>query len=87
MGHADGDLRDLFTVDESADGEKAKHVVVDPGLSSHFFLFKFFSFHFLPTPMFHTSSPVEHLSLTLAVGTVPSLTAAIAHINEHGSHH
>jgi glutamate-5-semialdehyde dehydrogenase len=29
MGHADGDLRDLPTVDESADGEKAKHVVVD----------------------------------------------------------
>jgi len=29
----------------------------------------------------------EHLSLTLAVRTVPSLAVAIAHINEHGSHH
>ncbi|KAH9967531.1 gamma-glutamyl phosphate reductase [Russula dissimulans] len=29
----------------------------------------------------------EHLSLTLAVRTVPSLAAAIAHINAHGSHH
>jgi glutamate-5-semialdehyde dehydrogenase len=29
----------------------------------------------------------EHLSLTLAVRTVPSLSAANAHINEHGSHH
>ena len=29
----------------------------------------------------------EHLALTLAVRTVPSLGAAIAHINEHGSHH
>jgi glutamate-5-semialdehyde dehydrogenase len=37
--------------------------------------------------MFDTSSAVEHLSLTLSVGTVPSITAAIAHINEHGSHH
>jgi glutamate-5-semialdehyde dehydrogenase len=29
----------------------------------------------------------EHLSLTLAVRTVPSLAAAITHINKHGSHH
>jgi glutamate-5-semialdehyde dehydrogenase len=29
----------------------------------------------------------EHLSLTLAVRTVPSLAAAISHINAHGSHH
>ncbi|KAI9433530.1 gamma-glutamyl phosphate reductase [Lactarius indigo] len=29
----------------------------------------------------------EHLSLTLAVRAVPSLSAAIAHINAHGSHH
>jgi glutamate-5-semialdehyde dehydrogenase len=29
----------------------------------------------------------EHLSLTLAVRTVPSLVIAIAHINVHGSHH
>lgn len=29
----------------------------------------------------------EHLSLTLAVKTVPSLDVAIAHINTHGSHH
>ena len=29
----------------------------------------------------------EHLSLTLSVLTVPSLTAAIAHINAHSSHH
>jgi glutamate-5-semialdehyde dehydrogenase len=29
----------------------------------------------------------EHLSLTLAIAVVPSLSAAIAHINTHGSHH
>jgi glutamate-5-semialdehyde dehydrogenase len=29
----------------------------------------------------------EFLALTLAVKTVPSLDAAVAHINEHGSHH
>jgi glutamate-5-semialdehyde dehydrogenase len=29
----------------------------------------------------------EHLSLTLSVRTVPSLAAAISHINAHGSHH
>ena len=29
----------------------------------------------------------EHLSLTLSVRTVPSLTATIPHINAHGSHH
>jgi glutamate-5-semialdehyde dehydrogenase len=29
----------------------------------------------------------EHLSLTIAVKTVPSLDVAIAHINAHGSHH
>jgi glutamate-5-semialdehyde dehydrogenase len=28
----------------------------------------------------------QHVSLTLAVRTVPSLAAAIAHINEHSSH-
>ena len=29
----------------------------------------------------------EHLSLTLSVRTVPSLAAAITHINAHSSHH
>lgn len=29
----------------------------------------------------------EHLSLTLSVLAVPSLAAAISHINAHGSHH
>jgi glutamate-5-semialdehyde dehydrogenase len=29
----------------------------------------------------------EHLSLTLAIKTVPSIDVAIAHINTHGSHH
>jgi glutamate-5-semialdehyde dehydrogenase len=29
----------------------------------------------------------EHLSLTLSVKTMPSAEAAIAHINQHGSHH
>lgn len=29
----------------------------------------------------------EHLSLTISVKTVPSTEAAIAHINQHGSHH
>jgi glutamate-5-semialdehyde dehydrogenase len=41
--------------------------------------------HVLPAPA--EAYTTEHLSLTLAVRTVPSLTAAIAHINEHGSHH
>jgi glutamate-5-semialdehyde dehydrogenase len=43
------------------------------------------STHVFPaTPEAYTT---EHLSLTLAVLTVPSLAAAIAHINSHGSHH
>ena len=33
------------------------------------------------------SYDTEHLSLTLSVLTVPSLAAAIAHINAHSSHH
>lgn len=41
--------------------------------------------HVLPAPP--EAYTTEHLSLTLAVRTVPSLAAAIAHINEHGSHH
>lgn len=44
-----------------------------------------FATHVSPaTPDAYTT---EHLSLTLAVRTVPSLSAAIAHINAHGSHH
>jgi glutamate-5-semialdehyde dehydrogenase len=44
-----------------------------------------FPTHVLPaTPEAYTT---EHLSLTLAVRAVPSLTAAISHINKHGSHH
>lgn len=39
----------------------------------------------------HASKPedytTEHLSLTLSVLTVPSLSAAMTHINAHGSHH
>jgi len=38
----------------------------------------------LATPDAYTT---EHLALTLAVRTVPSLAAAIAHINAHGSDH
>ncbi|KAH9967109.1 gamma-glutamyl phosphate reductase [Russula compacta] len=41
--------------------------------------------HVLPAPP--EAYTTEHLSLTLAVRTVPSLAAAISHINEHGSHH
>ncbi|KAF8479483.1 hypothetical protein DFH94DRAFT_845109 [Russula ochroleuca] len=41
--------------------------------------------HVLPAPP--EAYTTEHLSLTLAVRTVPSLAADIAHINEHGSHH
>jgi glutamate-5-semialdehyde dehydrogenase len=41
--------------------------------------------HVFPAPP--AAYTTEHLSLTLAVRTVPSLSAAIAHINEHGSHH
>ena len=41
--------------------------------------------HVLPAPP--EAYTTEHLSLTLAVRTVPSLAVAIAHINEHGSHH
>ena len=41
--------------------------------------------HVLPAPP--EAYTTEHLSLTLAVRTVPSLAAAITHINEHGSHH
>jgi len=44
-----------------------------------------FATHVSPaTPDAYTT---EHLSLTLAVRAVPSLSAAIAHINAHGSHH
>ena len=41
--------------------------------------------HVLPAPP--ETYTTEHLSLTLAVRTVPSLAAAIVHINKHGSHH
>ena len=41
--------------------------------------------HVFPAPP--AAYTTEHLSLTLAVRTVPSLSAAIAHINGHGSHH
>jgi gamma-glutamyl phosphate reductase len=44
-----------------------------------------FRTHVLPAPP--EAYTTEHLSLTLSVRTVPSLAAAIAHINEHGSHH
>ena len=44
-----------------------------------------FQTHVLPAPP--EAYTTEHLSLTLAVRTVPSLAAAMAHINEHGSHH
>ena len=44
-----------------------------------------FQTHVLPAPP--EAYTTEHLSLTLAVRTVPSLAVAIAHINEHGSHH
>jgi glutamate-5-semialdehyde dehydrogenase len=44
-----------------------------------------FQTHVLPAPP--EAYTTEHLSLTLAVRTVSSLAAAIAHINEHGSHH
>ncbi len=44
-----------------------------------------FPTHVLPSPP--EAYTTEYLSLTLAVRTVPSLVAAIAHINEHGSHH
>ncbi|PAV19653.1 gamma-glutamyl phosphate reductase [Pyrrhoderma noxium] len=44
-----------------------------------------FSTHLKPsTP---SSYSTEHLSLTLSVLTVPSLPAAISHINSHSSHH
>ena len=39
------------------------------------------------TPAPPAAYTTEHLSLTLSVLTVPSLTAAIAHINAHSSHH
>ncbi|KAI0251740.1 gamma-glutamyl phosphate reductase [Lactifluus subvellereus] len=41
--------------------------------------------HVCPAPP--EAYTTEHLSLTLAVRAVPSLAAAIAHVNEHGSHH
>ncbi|KAI0272320.1 gamma-glutamyl phosphate reductase [Gloeopeniophorella convolvens] len=41
--------------------------------------------HVVPAPP--EAYTTEHLALTLAVRTVPSLPAAIAHINAHGSHH
>lgn len=41
--------------------------------------------------LLHPSTPdsyfTEHLSLTLSILSVPSLTAAIQHINSHSSHH
>ncbi|KAI4523740.1 gamma-glutamyl phosphate reductase [Schizophyllum commune Loenen D] len=39
------------------------------------------------TPATPASFTTEHLSLTLSVRALPSLPAAIAHINAHGSHH
>ena len=39
------------------------------------------------SPALPDAYTTEHLSLRLSVRTVPSLTAAIAHINAHGSHH
>ena len=44
-----------------------------------------FATHVSPAPP--DAYTTEHLSLTLAVRTVQSLAAAIAHINAHGSHH
>ncbi|KAN0130230.1 Aldehyde/histidinol dehydrogenase [Lactarius tabidus] len=44
-----------------------------------------FATHVSPAPP--EAYTTEHLSLTLSVRTVPSLAAAIAHINAHGSHH
>jgi glutamate-5-semialdehyde dehydrogenase len=44
-----------------------------------------FATHVSPAPP--DAYTTEHLSLTLSVRTVPSLAAAIAHINAHGSHH
>ena len=43
------------------------------------------STHVRPAPP--DAYTTEHLSLTLSVLTVPSLGAAIAHINAHSSHH
>ncbi|TRM60764.1 Aldehyde/histidinol dehydrogenase [Schizophyllum amplum] len=39
------------------------------------------------TPATPASYTTEHLSLTLSVLAIPSLAAAIAHINAHSSHH
>ncbi|KAN0113687.1 Aldehyde/histidinol dehydrogenase [Russula decolorans] len=134
MGHADG-LCAIY-LDESADREKAKRVVVDakidypaacnavetllvhqslletiwPDVAEALLTVNVkllcdeptlsaltssptkktddhpnFQTHVLPAPP--KAYTTEHLSLTLAVRTVPSLAAAIAHINEHGSHH
>ncbi|TBU46760.1 gamma-glutamyl phosphate reductase [Dichomitus squalens] len=44
-----------------------------------------FATHASPAPP--EAYTTEHLSLTLSVLTVPSLAAAIAHINAHSSHH
>ena len=44
-----------------------------------------FQTHVLPAPT--EAYTTEHLSLTLALRTVPSLVAAVVHINEHDSHH
>jgi glutamate-5-semialdehyde dehydrogenase len=44
-----------------------------------------FSTHVSPAPQ--DAYTTEYLSLTLAVRAVPSLAAAITHINAHGSHH
>jgi glutamate-5-semialdehyde dehydrogenase len=134
MGHADGIC--AIYLDESADREKAKRVVVDakidypaacnavetllvhqslletiwPDVAEALLTVNVkllcdeptlsaltssptkktddhpnFQTHVLPAPP--KAYTTEHLSLTLAVRTVPSLAAAIAHINEHGSHH
>ncbi|KAH9973619.1 gamma-glutamyl phosphate reductase [Lactifluus volemus] len=104
MGHADG-LCAIY-LDESADREKAKRIVVDAKIDYpaacnavetllvHESLLEtiwpesqldLFSTHVLPATS--EAYTTEHLSLTLSVLTVPSLSAAIAHINKHGSHH
>ncbi|KAH9975674.1 gamma-glutamyl phosphate reductase [Lactifluus volemus] len=104
MGHADG-LCAIY-LDESADREKAKRIVVDAKIDYpaacnavetllvHESLLetiwpevatRLFSTHVLPATS--EAYTTEHLSLTLSVRTVPSLSAAIAHINKHGSHH
>jgi glutamate-5-semialdehyde dehydrogenase len=83
--------------------EKAKRVVVDARVLSSLLalcLSIFIPFsplslllqtdyprHAMQSPAPPKAYTTEHLSLTLAVRPVPSLAAAISHINEHGSHH